>query len=102
MTRAVQALVALAMLGACESESDPKAEAGRAECRKLMGHIFQITPRPGGSAPETDPAAIQALVAAVPVEDLDQCASASGKVIACMQAATDFPALRACIPAQGR
>jgi hypothetical protein len=102
MTRAVLALVALALVGACEGERDPKAEAGRAECRKLMAHIFQITPPPGGSAAEADPARIQALVAAVPVEDLDQCASASPTAIACMQAANDFPALRACIPAQGR
>jgi hypothetical protein len=96
----VLTLVALAALGACEGDKDPKAEAARAECRKLMEHVFRITPRPAGGGPETDPARIQALVAAVPVEDLDQCANASRPVIGCIQAAADVAALRKCIPAQ--
>ncbi|HEX3761447.1 MAG TPA: hypothetical protein VHW23_22275 [Kofleriaceae bacterium] len=117
MMRAALVLVALStLLGACGTEKEtPEKAAERAECRKLMAHIFQITPRPGGGAPETDPARIQALVAAVPVEDIEQCGAVKDavkpgepprpehqtpKVIACMQAANDVAALRACIPAQ--
>lgn len=104
MTRGALALVAVAALaaslGACEAEKDQPEEAAlKAECRQLMAHIFQITPRPEGGAPEADPARIQALVAAVPIEDIDQCAKAKDRtVITCMQAAHDVTALRGCIP----
>lgn len=103
MTR-VATLVAWALIallaGACEAEKEtPEVAAGRAECRKLMAHLFQITPRPEGGGPETDPARIQALVAAVPVEDIEQCTKIPDRtVIACLQAAGDVAALRACLP----
>jgi hypothetical protein len=110
------ALVVIALLAAaCEEENDSPAVARRkAECRQLMEHIVRITPRPGGG-PETDPARIQQVVAQLPVEDIEQCAAVKDpvkpgeppppqgqtpRVIACMQAAADLPALRACIPAQ--
>ena len=117
MMRAAVVVVALtALLGACGAEKETPAQvAERAACRTLMAHIFQITPRPGGVGPETDPARIQALVSSVPVEDIEQCAAVADavkpgdpsaqnvrtpKVIACMQAANDVAALRGCIPAQ--
>jgi hypothetical protein len=104
------AIVALLLsVAACDdgteqSEAEPRA----AVCRKLMVHIFQITPRPGSDRPETDPGRIQELAARLPIEDIEQCAatkdaaSAAKKdaVLACMQAASDVAGLRACIPAQ--
>lgn len=108
MTRFALSLL-LVLAAACEEGKDSP------ECRRLLAHIIQITPRPGGGGPETDPAKIQQIVAQLPVEDMDQCAAVKDpvkpgepappagqtpKVIACMQAATDVAALRACIPAK--
>ena len=102
-------LAPVVFAAACD-EGAGVAEAGPrvAVCRKLMEHIFQITPKPGSDRAETDPARIQQLVTRIPIEDIEQCAatkdeaSAAKKdaVIACMQAAGDVAALRACIPAQ--
>jgi hypothetical protein len=80
-----------------KSEQDPL----KAECRALEKHLFQITPRVAGSAPEADPKRLEELVAKVPVEDIEQCAAIKDrKVIACMQAAGTVAAVRACIPAK--
>ena len=98
--------IALAMVivlaGACEDEKDsPEVAQRKAECRRLEEHIFQITPRPGAEHGETDPKRIEELVAKVPIEDIQQCAVVKDRaVIACMQAAPDVAALRACIPAK--
>jgi hypothetical protein len=113
------AVVVIALLAAaCEEEKDsPKVAQRKAECRQLMEHIVQITPRPGGGGPETDPARVKQIVAKLPVEDIEQCAAIKDpappggggtetdpaktpRAIACMQAAPDVAALRACIPAQ--
>lgn len=111
------ALVVIALLtAACEEERDSPAVARRkAECRQLLEHIVRITPQRGGEPPQTDPARIRQLVAQLPVEDVEQCAAVQDpvkpgepappegqtpKVIACMQAAADVAALRACIPAR--
>jgi hypothetical protein len=111
------ALVLIALVAvACDEETDAPGVAQRkAECRQLMDHIVRITPRPGGERPESDPAQIQRIVAQLPVEDIEQCAAIKDpvqpgqpapppgqtpRVIACMQAAGDIAALRACIPAQ--
>jgi hypothetical protein len=97
-------LFALAMIvvlaGACEDEQDAPEQAQRkAECRQLEEHIFRITPPPGATSPETDPARLEQLLGKVPVEDIEQCAATKDrKVIECMQAARDVAALRACIP----
>ena len=95
-------VIAVALAGGCEDENESSSSAPlRAECRKLEQHIVEITPRPGGGGPETDPARIAALVARIPIEDIEQCAAVKDrKVIACMQAAADVAALRACIPTQ--
>jgi hypothetical protein len=104
----------LVFAAGCDEGTEVAESAPRAVmCRKLMEHILQITPRPGSDRPETDPARIQQLAARIPIEDIDQCAApkdaapkdaakAAKKdaVIACMQAAGDVAALRACIPAQ--
>jgi hypothetical protein len=93
------ALVA-GLAGGCEDNQDsPEVAQRKAECRALETHIVQITPRPGGGGPETDPRRVEALVARIPIEDIEQCAAVKDrKVIACMQAAPDVAALRACIP----
>jgi hypothetical protein len=106
----------LVLAAACEEEKDsPEVAARKAECRQLMEHIVRITPRAGGGGPETDPARIQQIVAQLPVEDIEQCAAVKDpvkegepappegqtpKVIACMKAAADVTALRACVPAK--
>jgi hypothetical protein len=99
---AVALIVVLA--GGCEDRTEndsPEAARNKAECRRLEEHIFQITPRPGegGARPVTDAKQLEALMAKVPIEDIEQCAAVEDRtVIACMQAAPDVAALRACIP----
>ena len=98
-------LVALAMIavlaGGCEDEKDtPERAQSKEECRRLEEHIFRITPRPGGGSPETDPERIAQRMAKVPIEDIEQCAAVKDRTrIACMKAAPDVAALRACVPA---
>jgi hypothetical protein len=95
-------LLFVVLAGACEDKSEndsPEAARNTAECRRLEEHIFQITPGPGGARPVTDPKQLEGLMAKVPIEDIEQCAAVPDrKVIACMQAAPDVAALRACIP----
>lgn len=87
--------------GACENEQDsPEVAQRKAECRALEKHIFRITPGPGGELPATDTGRIAALVAKVPIEDIEQCAAAKPAAITCMLAAPDVATLRACIPAK--
>lgn len=98
-------VMVLVLAGACEDEKEsPEVAQRKAECRRLEAHIFEITPRPGATGAErgeTDPKRIEELVAKVPVEDIDQCAAVKDRsVIACMQAARDVAAMRACIPAK--
>jgi hypothetical protein len=106
----------LVFTAACDEEADrPETAQRKAMCRQLVEHILQITPRPGADRPETDPARLKELAARVPIEDIDQCTAIKDavppgapppaenqvpKVLACMQAAGDVAALRACIPAQ--
>lgn len=101
-TRIIALAVVAVLAGACEAEKETPEQARlKAECRQLEEHLFQITPAPGATAPETDPARIQQLVARVPVEDIEQCAAVKDRSrIACMLAARDVAAVRACIPAQ--
>jgi hypothetical protein len=100
MKRVTLALV-LVFAGACEDEKDsPEVAQRKAECRRLEDHIFEIMPRPGAEHGEADPKKREALVAALPVEDIEQCAAVKDrKVIACMQEARDVATLRACVPA---
>lgn len=115
MTRIANAWMAAGLLvlglAGCEDAKDtPEKAARKVECRKLNEHIFQITPeskalldeaaRTGAAAAGDDArrAKLGELVAGVPIEDIEQCAAADPKVIACMQQAPDQAALRACIP----
>lgn len=93
-------IAGLPLAAACEEEKDDaETVARKAECRQLEDHIFRITPQPGTEHGETDPAKLAALMAKVPAEDIEQCAVVKDrKVIACMQAAPDVAAVRACIP----
>jgi hypothetical protein len=94
----------LMFAAACdEGAADAPAVALRKdECRRLEGHIFQISPesrsRLAGLSEAEQQKAIEQLVAKVPVEDIEQCAAANPAAITCMQAAPDIAALRACIP----
>jgi hypothetical protein len=100
--RACALAIAVVLAGGCEDEKDsPEDLQNKAECLRLEEHLFQITPAPGATAPEADPARIKRLVDKVPVEDIALCAAVKNRgIIACMQAAPDVAALRACIPAK--
>ncbi|HEY0483639.1 MAG TPA: hypothetical protein VGD37_39240 [Kofleriaceae bacterium] len=103
--RYVALALVIVLAGACQPPKDlPEVAEQKAECQRLAAHIFEITPRPGETGAErgeTDPKRIEALVAKLPVEDIQQCAAIKDRgVIACMQAAKDVAALRACIPAK--
>lgn len=91
----------LVLAAACSKDNDsPEVAARKAECRRLLDHIFEIMPRPGADHGETDPKKRAELVAQLPVEDFEQCAAVKDrKVIVCMLEARDVAALRACIPA---
>lgn len=95
----------LVLAAACDSgAADPPDVARRkADCRRLEDHIFRISPesqsRLAGLPEAEQQKALEQLVAKVPVEDIEQCAAAAPAAIACMQAAPDIAALRACIPA---
>jgi hypothetical protein len=96
----------IVLAGACEADNPdaPDVAQRKAECRRLLDHIFRITPQAQGGlagGPEVDPRRIEQLMARVPVEDIEQCAAVElPSVIACMQAAPDVATLRACIPAK--
>jgi len=101
-TAAAEAKTAPAEGKKASDEADSPEEIARrkAECLRLEDHIFEIMPRPGAERGESDPKKRAELVAHLPVEDIEQCAAVKDrKVIACMQAAADVTALRACIPA---
>ena len=95
-------LFALAVYATLNDHEDDKPEvaARKAECRKLAAHLFEISPVTAGQ----DPAP---LVAAVPIEDIEQCAAEdAGKdkvdhkpaAVRCMFDARSEDALRTCIP----
>ena len=98
------ALVFVVFASACGADKpDPPEQAARkAGCRELQEHLFRISPQgharlEGKTGPE-QAKEIERFLADVPVEDIAQCATADAKVIACMQAASDVAAVRACVP----
>jgi hypothetical protein len=98
------AVIAFVVLGACESSAvdSPEVVQRKAACRQLNEHLFRISPESRASiagVPEADQRKrIDQLMAKVAVEDIEQCAAADPKVVACMQAAADIAAVRGCIP----
>ncbi len=88
----------LMMFAACKAE-----EVDAPQCKQLLAHIYKISPETKakleGKAEADVDATVDKLVAALPPEDIAQCAAADPKVVACMQQAADIPAVRACIPA---
>ena len=93
----------LVLAAACDpgASDSPDVARRKAECKRLEDHIFRISPesqsRLAGLPPAEQQKVIDTLVAGVPVEDLEQCAAAEPAVIACMQAAPDVAAIRACV-----
>jgi len=99
------ALVFVAVLAsACGSDKpDPPEVAQRkAGCMGLQEHLFRISPqgraRLEGKSEAEQRNEISRFLAAVPFEDIAQCAAADPKVVACMQEAADVAAVRACVP----
>jgi hypothetical protein len=96
---------ALVLGGACDpgAVDAPDVARRKAECKRLEAHIFRISPetrgRLAGLSEAEQQKLIDQLVAGVPIEDIEQCAAAEPKAVACMQAAPDIAAIRACIPA---
>jgi hypothetical protein len=92
---------------AASDEKDPDKDertpaeiaAATTECLRLEDHVFEIMPRPETGHGEPDPKRRAALVAQLPVEDIDQCVAVKDrKAIACMLKAADEATMRACIP----
>jgi len=88
------ALAALAVVACDAPDKDtPEVAARKAECKKLLAHIFELSPQSKASGKST-----QELVDAVPIEDIEQCGAAHPEVVACMQAAVDLDTVHACVP----
>jgi hypothetical protein len=83
-----------------QDEDTAEVAARKAQCRKLERHIFEISPDSGvqsltGTDRERE---LDALVAKVPIEDIEQCGAAYPEAIACMEVATDLAAVATCVP----
>jgi hypothetical protein len=94
-----------------EDQDSPEIAARKAECRKLVAHVFELSPdsQLQGLSGADRQARLDALVAKVPIEDIEQCAAADKDkktkedrkpaAVACMKAASDHAAIQACVPA---
>jgi hypothetical protein len=74
-----------------EDKDEPAFAARKAECRKLVTHLIEMSPEAAGKNSEE-------LAAKIPVEDIELCAASYPEVVACMQGAANLPAARACMP----
>jgi hypothetical protein len=73
-----------------DEDKDPADVAARkAECRKVIHHVIEVTPGVSN---------VDEANAKVPIEDVEQCGAAYPESVACMEAAKDLAAVRACIP----
>ncbi len=81
----------LALLVACDEEKPDTAEVAQAktECTQLLKHIVTISPQGAGKSAD-------AIVAALPVEDIQACVATDPEVRKCMAKANDVPAVKAC------
>ena len=99
---ALAAVVSVAAAAGCgEDKPDPPEVAKRKQdCKALSEHLFRISPEAHlqGLSEAEQNKRIEKLQAGVPIEDIEQCAAADPKVIACLQAAADVAAVKACIP----
>lgn len=68
-----------------EDKDAPDVAARKAECRKVIAHIIELTPDHGEVK--------------TPIEDVEQCGAAYPESVACMGAAKDLAAVKECIPA---
>jgi hypothetical protein len=107
MKRTVMALVVVLAgvlaTGCGKDQPDPPELAQRKlACKALGEHLFRISPQAHlqGLSEAEQRKRVDELQAGVPVEDIEQCAAADPKVIACMQAAADVAAVKACVPAR--
>jgi hypothetical protein len=88
--------------GCGQDKPDPPEVAQRKQaCKVLHEHLFRISPQSGlaGLSEAEQQKKLAQLQAGVPIEDIEQCAAADPKVVACMQQAADVAAVKACIPA---
>lgn len=69
----------------------PEASARKAECRKAIQRYFELSGTPAGE--------IDAAMARVPIEDIEQCGAANPEVVTCMLGAADVTAYHKCVPA---
>jgi hypothetical protein len=111
----VMAFTAILVLGTYATVTDedhdpPELAARKAECKKVVAHVFEIAPQSQlATVPPADRGnKLDELVASVPVEDLEQCAAEDPdkktdvdrkpSAIACIMATRDKGALAKCIP----
>jgi hypothetical protein len=87
------AIVATLAFVACEEAPPDTAEvlAAKAQCKDVLKHVVQISPRGQGKDPEQ-------VVAALPIEDIQGCVATEPEVRDCMLKAPDIAGIKACIP----
>ncbi|MFT3695007.1 MAG: hypothetical protein QM831_17855 [Kofleriaceae bacterium] len=86
------ALLIVALLFGCDEDKPdkPSVIAAKAECKKLIGHIADITPQAKGRTEE--------IVANLSIEDQQACVASAPEIRACMMGAADVDGVKKCIP----
>jgi len=86
-------VIAALALAACEETAadTPEVVAAKAQCKDVLKHVVQITPRGQGKDPEQ-------VVAALPIEDIQACVATEPEVRACMLVVPDVAGVKKCIP----
>lgn len=86
-------VIAVLALVACDegAPDTPEVVAAKAQCKDVLKHIVQITPRGQGKDPEQ-------VVAALPIEDIQACVATEPEIRACMLTAPDIEGVTKCIP----
>lgn len=73
-----------------EDHDTPDVVARKAECRKAIQRYFELSGTPADQ--------VEAAMAKVPIEDVEQCGAAKPEAVACMLSATTVDAYHKCVP----
>jgi hypothetical protein len=81
------------MLAGCDEDKPLTAEAQavQTECKQVLRHVVEISPQGKGED-------VAAVVAALPIEDLQACAATEPEIRGCIAHAADVDAVRKCPP----
>jgi hypothetical protein len=89
--------LALALVCACD-EGDPDGDdvkATKAQCHDVLKHVAAVSPRGAGQDAE-------AVVSALPIEDIEGCVASEPEIRACMLVAPDLAGVKQCIPSTAK